>query len=700
MESAEDRGGPRYLATRLLQTVAEHPTSDPPGEDSACLAAPVPSDGLDEARAVLRRVWGHDDFRDPQRAPLAAVLAGRDMLAILPTGGGKSLLYQVPALVGAGDDGSDRAAGLTLVVSPLVALMHDQVDALRRRGVRAALLDASLSRRQTEETLLRAQHGALRLLYVAPERIDSELFGAFLDRLPVRRLAVDEAHCVSAWGRHFRPAYLRLPALRDRLEAARGEAVPMLAVTASAPPDVRRDLLVLLGLRDPAVFVGAVDRPNLTVEVREATRRLPLVDAALRERGDGEAGGKAIVYAATRRSVEDLAARLRASGHVATAYHGGMAPVARAAAQAAWASGGAPVVVATNAFGMGVDEPDVRLVVHAEMPASLDAFVQEAGRGGRDGRPARALLLWNERDADVHRGLIEHGHPTAAHVAAVFDAMLNLAQVPVGGLPDAPVTVVAERVARVASVPAALVGPVLDLLDRAEVVRLLRTGGSLTGGGGTLSALDVPGLRAFAAGQGARLAGFALALLRAVPGDAATAPVRIDLGHLSRRVALPPERTAAGLAFLATRGLLTWTPDGGADGETSVVEVLVPRTPRLALDDRLVLKSKVAAERGLEAMLAFARTPVCRRQQLAAHYGDAVAAPCTRCDACRASTDSAPVTPADEPALRALLAALADGDAVPPGTPPRLVRHALATGWAALDLATGALALTAKGRTA
>ncbi len=247
-------------------------------------ASPTP-DAFARARAVLRRVWGHDDFREPQRAPLAAALAGRDVLAILPTGGGKSMLYQIPALVDGDEDGG-RSSSLTLVVSPLVALMHDQVAALREKGVRAAMLDASLSRRQSEDTYLRAQHGAIRLLYIAPERVESEMFDAYLDRLPVTRLAIDEAHCVSAWGRHFRPAYLRLPDLRARIEAARGAPVPLTAVTASAPPDVRRDLLTLLGLRDPAVFVGGVDRPNLTYEVREATRA-----AAARRGRAARAGG-------------------------------------------------------------------------------------------------------------------------------------------------------------------------------------------------------------------------------------------------------------------------------------------------------------------------------------------------------------------------------------------------------------------------
>ena len=367
---------------------------------------------FDAALGVLRSVWGYADFRPPQRAPLEAALAGRDVLALLPTGGGKSLLYQVPALL---DE------GLTLVVSPLVALMQDQVAALRARGVAVAALDASMPRRDVEQVLIRARIGKLRLLYVAPERLASETFQAALPDLPVVRLAIDEAHCVSAWGRHFRPAYLTLGALRVQLEALRGHAVPMTAVTATADADVRADLLALLGLRDPAVFVGPTERPNLRIEVREASGRVKALDAALRARGNGGDPGKAIVYASTRRSVDDLAATLRAKGHGVVAYHAGMDAAARRASMEAWAQGRAPVVVATNAFGMGVDQPDVRLVAHAELPGSMEAFVQESGRAGRDGRPARALLLWSEGDADTQRTLIAHGHPCLLYTSDAAD---------------------------------------------------------------------------------------------------------------------------------------------------------------------------------------------------------------------------------------------------------------------------------------
>lgn len=545
-----------------------------------------------DALGVLREVWGHEDFREPQRAPLAAALDGRDVLAILPTGGGKSLLYQIPALL---DD------GVTLVVSPLVALMQDQVAALRSRGVAAAALDASVPRRDAEQVLLRARFGKLKLLYVAPERLSSELFAAALPDLPVVRLAVDEAHCVSAWGRHFRPAYLGLADLRTRLEAHRGAFVPLTAVTATAGADVRADLLALLGLRDPAVFVGPTERPNLRYEVREVSGRLNALDAALRDRGEGDVPGKAIVYAATRRSVDEIAGALRAKGHAAVAYHAGMTPETRRAAMAAWASGRAPVVVATNAFGMGVDQPDVRLVAHAELPASMDAFVQESGRAGRDGRPAASLLLWSERDAETQRALIAHSHPTAAHVATVFDALLNLAQVPMGDVPEAPITIHPDRVARLTSLPEPLVRAVLDVLERAEVIRLLRR--QL---GGAVSQVDTTGLRAFAEGQGSRLASFVAGLLRALPAEAASESVPVALVPLARRLRLSPERVSAGLAFLAERGLLAWTSDDPDDGVVTA-EVLVPRTTRLRVDDRLTVQARTAAERGLERILSHVR---------------------------------------------------------------------------------------------
>jgi ATP-dependent DNA helicase RecQ len=612
------------------------------------------SDEFAEAERVLKRVWGYVAFRPKQVAPLRAVLEGRDVLAVLPTGEGKSLLYQVPALV---------TPGLTLVVTPLVALMHDQVAHLKARRVPAALLDYSLSRGKAEQVLVNAQHGAYRLLYLSPERLETDLFQTYAPRLPVYRLAVDEAHCVSAWGRNFRPAYLRIAEARRLV----GD-VPLVAVTATATPEVRRDIVTLLGLRTPDVFVQGFDRPNITFEAERQERRTPSVVAAVRA-----AAGPSIVYVATRRSAETWHQSLTDAGLSAAFYHGGLDATARRRSQETWMRGEVSTIVATNAFGMGVDRPDVRLVVHAEQPGSLEAYYQEAGRAGRDGAPARALLLWSPRDVDTQKALITASHPTARQAAAVLDAVLNLAQVPVGEQPPEPLSFDADRVAMLAGVTVALVVSSLRLLERGGLVRL-HTG---VAGRGWLHVVVTPEvLRSFAETRGGRLGAFVAALARALPAEAFAAPVLLPLRPLARQVGLSPERLVRGLEFLTSHSLLQWR-----DGASPRLEVLVPRSKTMPVDDRLVAAARRGAEAGLRAMQAYARSPLCRRQGLLAYFGEA-APPCGRCDNCRAPAPI--VTPADEGLLAALVASLAAGETAPdsPRT-PLLLRHLVAEGFVA-----------------
>ncbi|MFB3131422.1 MAG: ATP-dependent DNA helicase RecQ, partial [Rhodothermales bacterium] len=343
------------------------------------------SQPLEQAQAALRRFWGHPGFRPGQREVIEAVLAGRDVLAILPTGGGKSVCYQVPALL---------RDGLTLVVSPLIALMQDQVAQLDARGVKAAFINSTLAAREIEQRWTDAEFGRYRLLYVAPERLQSDIFLARAERLNVTLLAVDEAHCISEWGHHFRPSYLQIAQARVHL----GDP-PTIAVTATATPEVRRDIVEHLALRDPEVIVKGFDRPNLVWSIFRAENKREKVLDVLRG-----VPGSGLLYAATRRAVEDWAGWLAQQGETVMAYHGGLAHEVREKAQHAWIESRVRLVVATNAFGMGIDKPDVRSVIHLDVPASLEAYYQEAGRAGRDGHPADCILLWQKRDA----GLLAH----------------------------------------------------------------------------------------------------------------------------------------------------------------------------------------------------------------------------------------------------------------------------------------------------
>ena len=342
---------------------------------------PASPDPLAEA---LRRHFGWSDFRAGQRPVVEALLAGRDCLAVLPTGAGKSLCFQLPPLV---------RQGLVVVVSPLVALMQDQVSQLRQRGIAAACLHRGLAPMESRRLHEDLRDGRLRLLYLAPERLQAEATRQLLEERieagALVALAVDEAHCISAWGHDFRPDYRRLGQLRSLCPG-----VPLVALSATAAPQVRADIIRLLRLRQPLVQVCSARRGNLSyVMDLRPDDPLPRVLEEV-----AEARGAVLIYARTRRSVEDWAARLVAAGVAAIAYHAGMDPESRALALSHFQEHPAPVLVATVAFGMGVNRPDVGLVLHLDLPASAEGYLQESGRAGRDGLPARCLVLFDPGD--------------------------------------------------------------------------------------------------------------------------------------------------------------------------------------------------------------------------------------------------------------------------------------------------------------
>ena len=344
---------------------------------------------------VLKNAFGYSEFRPGQERAMAAVMAGRDTLVVLPTGGGKSLCFQVPALL---------LPGLTVVVSPLISLMKDQVDALVARGLPAAFINSTLSFGEVADRFARAERGELRLLYVAPERFDAGSAGDRLRSAGVSLLAVDEAHCISEWGHDFRPSYRRVRSVR----AALGDP-PTVALTATATPAVRQDIAEQLGLRDPESVVTGFDRRNLHYHVirtrNDAEKDATLIDL-LRTHP-----GQAVVYATTRKAVDRIAAAVNAAGVPVRGYHAGQEDVDRQAAQDDFMHERVKAIVATNAFGMGIDKANVRLVVHHTMPGSLEAYYQEAGRAGRNGQRANCVLLHAFQDRFTHEFLIDNPRP-------------------------------------------------------------------------------------------------------------------------------------------------------------------------------------------------------------------------------------------------------------------------------------------------
>ncbi len=349
---------------------------------------------------VLKAYWGYDSFRPKQEEIVRAALDGKDVLAILPTGGGKSVCFQVPAMM---------KEGIAIVVTPLIALMKDQVQNLNDRGIKALCVNAGMGRREVDLALNNAAYGDFKFLYVSPERLGTSLFRSYLQEMNVSYIVVDEAHCISQWGYDFRPDYLQIGQLRELVDA------PVIALTATATPDVAEDIMLRLGFEEKCLIKSGFERPNLSYIVRRCEDKLgQLLNICTGVSGTG------IVYVRSRKKTEELASFLAANGVSSSFYHAGLGPDSRSDRQARWKSGNIRVMVCTNAFGMGIDKPDVRFVVHFDVPDSPEAYFQEAGRGGRDGKRSFAVTLWNSSDTKRLRQIASVSFPSLEYIEDIY----------------------------------------------------------------------------------------------------------------------------------------------------------------------------------------------------------------------------------------------------------------------------------------
>ena len=360
---------------------------------------------------VLQEFWGYESFRPLQEQIINSVLEGNDTLALMPTGGGKSICFQVPQLM---------KEGLALVISPLVALMKDQVQNLADRGIKAISIHSGMSRREVDMALNNAAYDEqVKFLYVSPERLATNLFSSYLNVLPISTIVVDEAHCISQWGYDFRPDYLQIGQIRERVDA------PVLALTATATPQVCEDIMDKLAFRDRVLFKSDFERANLNYIVRESADKMGQLLSVCRG-----VSGTGIVYMRNRAKCEEMAAALKAAGISADFYHAGLQSISRSERQQDWKSGKTRVMVCTNAFGMGIDKPDVRFVVHLDIPDSPEAYFQEAGRAGRDGKTAYAVLVYNQQDISRLNQMVDLSFPPLDYVEDIYQKIHIFYEIP------------------------------------------------------------------------------------------------------------------------------------------------------------------------------------------------------------------------------------------------------------------------------
>lgn len=365
---------------------------------------------------ILKKYWGYTSFRNVQEQVVQSVLSGKDTLALMPTGGGKSVCYQVPALA---------SEGICIVISPLIALMKDQSEQLNARGIKAMTINAQMTRRQIDIALDNCIYGDYKFLLVSPERVQTDIFRKRLEKMVVNLIAVDEAHCISEWGYDFRPAYLKIAELREIKPD-----VPVLALTASATARVKEDIVSKLDLRDAHIISGSFERKNLAYSVwKEGDKRSLLIELL------NAADGSGVIYVNTRRSTKELASFLSHHGFSAGYYHGGMAHDKRSEVQDQWIENRLRIIVATNAFGMGIDKPDVKQVIHWNIPGSIEAYYQEAGRAGRDGDSAEAVVIYDPTDVDDARKSAMLAFPPLNEIKDIYQHLANYHQIPIGGEP-------------------------------------------------------------------------------------------------------------------------------------------------------------------------------------------------------------------------------------------------------------------------
>lgn len=563
---------------------------------------------------VLRTCFHLEHFRGIQKEIIDSVLSRKDTLGLMPTGGGKSLTFQVPALC---------MEGLCLVITPLVALMRDQVEKLRQRGILAQMIDASMSAQQIETALRNCVYGPYKFLYVSPERLSSDTFLRYLSHLKVSLLTVDESHCISLWGHDFRPSYLKIADLRDMLKG-----VPVLALTATATPRVQDEIQEKLLFKEKNVIRMSFLRENLAYSVEKTHDRLESLFRLLES-----CPGSAIVYTRSRLKCPMICSEIESRGISATFYHAGLDPILKERAQNAWQASEKRVMVATNAFGMGIDKSDVRLVVHFDIPDSLEAYFQEAGRAGRDGGPSRAVLLY---DASTAAAVLERtavAFPPQERIRDIYESLQYYMQMPLGDGMGSRHLLDMETFCRNFRYFPQMVESALRILEQSGYLEYKKEEGSRSRLMMTVKRDDLYQMTLSESQEVLiRL------LLRNYTG-LFTQYATISETLLSVRSGMDRQMVYGTLRQLHERGVVSYVPTG----QKAYVTYLMPRVEKeqIQFTDKVYLTRRKAMEESIGAMLGYARSDdVCRSRLLLRHLGEEAAKDCQKCDVCLNRSES------------------------------------------------------------
>lgn len=557
---------------------------------------------------ILEKFWGYTAFREPQEAVIRSVLGGRDTLALLPTGGGKSVCFQVPGLM---------QDGICVVVSPLVALMKDQVAQLKARDIRAEAIFSGMRYDEIDRVLDNAVFGYYKFLYVSPERLQTEIFRERFSKMPLNLLVVDEAHCISQWGYDFRPPYLAIAEIRKY-----HPRVPVLALTASATPAVQQDIAEKLELRQPAVFKKSFLRENLAFVVRHEEAKLPkLAEIISTIKGSG------LVYVRNRKMTKEVAQYLGKNRINADFYHAGLSAAERSRKQEAWTKNTVPVMVCTNAFGMGIDKSDVRFVAHLDIPESIEAYYQEAGRAGRDGKKAYAILLCRKADTLALGSKVAERFPDPEAMKRVYSAVCNYVGVAAGSGKFMTYELDLNHFCKQFQLDSVLVYNSLKLLEQEGYLQLSDGFFMPPRLVFNLDKLDLYKFQVKYAAYDPLIK-----MLLRTYGGILDDYTKIDEAGLAGRLKLEPAELIKQLKFLQKNRVVTYIP--ATDKPTlTLLEERLPETS-LRFNLKYLQQRKQVFSKQLEAILGYVQeAEQCRQQYICQHFGDTVL-PCGKCDVC------------------------------------------------------------------